>query len=235
MYRHLRVSPFRKLSPSYPCLSPFRCTYTSECLLVLGLLLIQEIFLHGARIVSCLGASLMLLACSGRRQVERGPLRGPPMEWFHRNEDAWACAAVVGASLICLLSTVGLFCYSALWGPPEVRKDISYCRGFRAPSWGSSPETIPRHVAPLQHQQQQARSIQLVSLCSAGPLGGCPNNSSNSNSSSSSNRGGLQHLVSLPGEALHISEGPSPPGGPLSCVHPLMRLLVPQHSSRRRP
>ncbi|KAL8439534.1 hypothetical protein Efla_006485 [Eimeria flavescens] len=167
-----------------------------------------ELLLHGLRILCCFLASLMLLCCcsppplhsSSSSSSSRG---GSLYEgWVFIPSDVGASAAVLGASLVCLVASMGLFFCSAKWGPPKARRDIRFCRGFAAPT-----EQQQQQQQLLQHLGQ-ARAIQLASL---GPL-----DTEGLANSSSSTAGVLGH-TQLPGGALYPAEGPRvPSGGPLS-------------------
>lgn len=140
---------------------------SASCCSVLMLPSLQELLLQGTRALCWFGASLVLWRCSTPRRPESGQ-EDPISLCILKLDDAAACATVVGASLISVFCSAGLFCCSVRWGPPELRRDISYCDSFKSPL---SP------AAELE-QQLQLRSTQLASLSQLEPRGNTSSSSS---------------------------------------------------------
>ncbi|CDJ37872.1 hypothetical protein ETH_00021885 [Eimeria tenella] len=171
----------------------------------------------------------MLLRCSvGPRGGPQASLRshgGPPLDWLLPSSDLHAIRVLLGASAASLVVSVGLFCCGALWGPPELRRDIDYCHGCTscppaglaaaaaAAAAGGAPHVqlqqrlqdpwALQQQLQLQQQQQQPKKC-LLQLVSFNPEA---HNSSSSSSSSAAAQQGF-----LPGEGLRRHGGPGAPG-----------------------
>ncbi|KAL8441783.1 hypothetical protein Emag_006913 [Eimeria magna] len=209
----LRALPRPLLSgAAAACLAAGICSF-HQSTRVRGALAKPEVLLLGLRVLCCFVACLMVLCCSRPLTLRSSNAGWDPFfgGWLYYPDDVTASMIVVGASVLSLLASLGLFFCAALWGPPHARKDICFCQGFGAPF-----EQELEQQQPLQYVGQ-ARAIQLAST-------GCVNKevprcSSSSSSNSSSSRGRTDELghVSLPGEALEPPEGPlGPQRGPWS-------------------
>ncbi|KAL8428853.1 hypothetical protein ACSSS7_006951 [Eimeria intestinalis] len=122
--------------------------------------------------------------------------------WLDYPNDATASRVVVGASVLSLITSVGLFLCAALWGPLHARKDICFCHGFEA----LFEQELEQHQQQLLQYVGDARVIQ---LSSTGSLNKEEPRSSSSNSNS--NGTDVWGQRSLPGGALEPL-GPPPPG-----------------------